>query len=195
MNAVAQEQPGDNVTRIMNQEEFLAHLGVTLQSLWRYKKMGMPCMPMAGKQTFYDVAKATEWLESHGLNGKVGRPPAAAASLEEAEAKQKLLDAKVRKETVLAERHEHALARLKGEVVSFSSVQESHLRRVQVVKAGLMSLPGKVASRCANRPAHEVQAELEAEVHALLTEFSRPPEVIPCVVAVNGVNLAPPEVT
>lgn len=192
MGAEVVEKAGDK-TRIMNQEELLQHLNVTYQTLWRYKKLGMPCIPMGGKQTFYDVDKVEAFLDEHGITGRVGRP-GKELSPDAEQKKLELLQVKLRKELVLAERHEHALKRLKGEVVSTSSVQEAHLKRVQVVKAGLMSLPGKVAARCAHRSAHEVQAELELEVHALLTEFARPPEVVHSTSLTGSLAMNPAEV-
>jgi hypothetical protein len=191
----AEPAPSGELTKIVTQEELLQHLGVTYQTLWRYKKLGLPCIPMGGKRTFYQLDKVEAFLEQHGITGKVGRPPSTDGSDAAEEKKLKLLDVKLRKELVLAERHEHALQRLKGEVVSTVSVQEAHLKRVQLVKAGLLALPGKVAARCAHRSSHEVQAELELEVHALLAEFARPPEVThPSQSLTGSLAMAAPEV-
>lgn len=184
------------VTKLVTEKELMEELGVTYQTLWRYKKMGLPHIPMAGKQTFYDVNIVRPWLEQRGITGKVGRPSNVQSSEVVDEKKLELLDVKLRKEKVLAERHEHALLRLKGEVVSTVSVQEAHLKRVQIVKAALLALPGKVAARCAHRSSHEVQAELELEVYAMLAEFAKPPEVVQQSQSLTGsLAMAAPEVT
>lgn len=189
------EKPAGQKTTLLNRQELLERLGCTYQTLWRYQQMGLPNIPMGGQRTFYELEKVMAWLEERGITGKVGRPTKASADGVVDEKKLELLEVKLRKEKVLAERHEHALQRLKGEVVSASSVQEAHLKRLQIVKAGLLALPGKVASRCAHRSAHEVQAELELEVHALLAEYAKPPEVQPGTGSLTGsLAMVAPEV-
>lgn len=165
MSAAPQNRP------LITRGELLDELGVTTQCVWRYQKQGMPHVPMAGGETYYDLEKVRTWMQVNGITGKQGRP-ATADDPELAETKKKLLEAKLAKEQVLTKKHEHLLDLATGRVLRKDEVENGRLNRIATVKAGLLALPGKMAARLAHRDALDVQRELAAEVLALLRAFA-----------------------
>lgn len=156
---------------LITRKELMEELGVTAQCVWRYQKDGMPHVPMAGGETYYNLEKVRTWMQVNGVTGKQGRP-ATADDPELAETKKKLLEAKLAKETVLTKKHEHLLDLAQGRVLKKDEVENGRLARVATVKAGLLALPGKMAARLAHRDALDVQRELQAEMLALLRAFA-----------------------
>ena len=156
--------------RVLSQDQLLQELQISYPTLYRWKAEGCPAMPIGGRQSLYHLGRVRQWMLEKGYTGKVGRP---SKDLIPEELKLEIAEAKLRKENLLAERHKFALDVAKKAVVSVQEVNDGRLRRVMAVKAGLLALPGKLAQRLALRPAPEVQAELEREVHQLLEAFSQ----------------------
>lgn len=158
-------------TPLLTQSELLAAIGVTPQTLWRYRKDGMPCIPMAGGDYFYNLEKVQTWALANGVTFRQGRP-ATSDDPELAVVKQKLAEAKLAKELVLTEKHRHLLDLAKGQVLKKAEVEDGRLQRVATVKAALLALPGKMSQRLAHREPLEIQRDLEAEVLAMLKAFA-----------------------
>lgn len=167
MSAAAKPNPV-----LVTRAQLLEELGITENTEWRYRKEGMPCIPMAGKDIFYNLDKVKTWMLANGKTGKQGRPNLS-DDPELAKIKQDLAATKLRKETVLCEKHEHLLDLAKGRVLKRDEVEAGMTARVAAVKAALMALPGKLAQRLAMRNAVDVQVELEAEVRAVLEGFAK----------------------
>jgi phage terminase Nu1 subunit (DNA packaging protein) len=160
------------VTKLVTQEQLLEALGISYPTLWRYRKEGLPEVPIGGKQALFHLERCKAWMEEKGYTGKIGRP-SGRESEGSKDLKDQLAEAKIQKERLLAERHKLSLDIAKRAVLPVAEVMEGRLQRIAVVKAGLLSLPGKLAQRLAMRSAGEVQVELEREIHQLLAEFAK----------------------
>jgi len=87
--------------------------------------------------------------------------------------KQDTMATKLRKEGLMADKYQHQLDLLRGQVVDKGEVQRERLQRIMSVKAKLLSMPGKMANRLAGRTIRDIQVELEREVREILAEFAR----------------------
>jgi hypothetical protein len=84
-----------------------------------------------------------------------------------------LAAAKLRKELALAEKHELAVARVKGELLDAEEVERDRVRRVSVIKARLLQLAATAAPLCAGRDEGEIERIITEEVLLLLADFAR----------------------
>ncbi len=84
-----------------------------------------------------------------------------------------LLAAKLRKEIALASRHELTVQKLRGELLDASDVRVQRLRRIEVVKAGLLALGARIAPRAVGLDAQAIEGVIEEEVRLLLGEYSK----------------------
>ena len=164
MSAVSKPQ-----ARLIPRSELIAALdGISPQTIWRYQKQGMPHLPMAGGEVYYNLEQVRTWMAANGIDGKQGRPTTAQAEL-----KEQLQEAKLRKENILIEKHEHLLGLAKGRVFRRDEVEAGLTSRVAQVRGALLAVPGKLAQRLANRDALSIQRELEDEMRAILDSFAK----------------------
>ena len=173
-------------------------LGRAPRTLSAWRRRGLPIVEERGRVVLVDVDVVAAWVEANGL-GRRGRPsavdvarrvearrqPAAPGQAGEADDEleggdvddlpldEQLVRAKLRKERALAEKHEITNRKAIGDLLSKDEVQRRWLERVRFVGAGLLALPGKLASRLANRAPREIELELDRAARELLEQFSR----------------------
>ena len=173
--------------------------GVTVSTLLKWRRLGMPFEKDERKRVWFDPAAVAEWLEENGRTGRPGRPSLVQTMKRERHARKMagepepepipkltpapeptvevttmdLAAAKLRKELALAEKHELAVAKIKGELLDADEVERDRVRRVSVVKARLLQLAATVAPLCAGRDVAEIEHILEDEVLLLLEDFAR----------------------
>lgn len=186
---------------LVAQSDLAAKLGVSRQELWRWRKLGAPGFELAG-EVRYEEDKLCAWLRANykrlpkkiqqilvdqGILPVDDLPSASQpnvsvggetpeeivkAVVDTEKLKQYHLEARVRKERALASRHEQNLALQRAALVPVEEVRQQNLRKLAVVRAGLLSLPGKLAGRIAHRDVREVHQELDKGVRELLALFA-----------------------
>ena len=173
--------------------------GVTVSTLLKWRKLGLPFEKDARKRVWYDPEAVSEWLEENGRTGRPGRPSLVQTMKREKYARKlagepepeplprltpspdvvteattmDLAAAKLRKELALAEKHELAVARVKGELLDADEVERDRVRRVSVIKARLLQLAATAAPLCAGRDEGEIERIITEEVLLLLADFAR----------------------
>ena len=173
--------------------------GVTVSTLLKWRKLGLPFEKDERKRVWYDPEAVSEWLEENGRTGRPGRPSLVQTMKREKYARKlagipepepipkltpppevtaevttmDLAAAKLRKELALAEKHELAVARVKGELLDAEEVERDRVRRVSVIKARLLQLAATAASLCAGRDEADIERILTEEVLLLLADFAR----------------------
>lgn len=166
-------------------DEMAEELGVTRKTLQRWNAAGCPHEGGGhGKPIFYDKAAVIAWMESTGATGTPGRPPQGAERKADDGAAVDELPADVQKIATLTRKVNLAIKmqelrkreRLEkiaaGELHDRGECERGRLERIATVKAGLLALPGKLATRLENREAPEIQREIDREVRHLLSQFA-----------------------
>lgn len=116
--------------RTLTTRELAEALEVTVRTVRRYRKQGMPCTEGGAAGNLYDLEEARRWLESKNLTGSPGRPPT-----DEGLA---LKGAKARLEEARAEKAELELARRKGELLRREEVLALYVEYAQQVRTTLL---------------------------------------------------------
>ena len=55
---------------MIRQKELLSQLRVSRQTLWRWRRLGLPCYKV-DKTLFFDEKEVLRWIERHGDNHAV----------------------------------------------------------------------------------------------------------------------------
>ena len=55
---------------MIRQKELLSQLRVSRQTLWRWRRLGLPCYKV-DKTLFFDEEEVRRWIERHGDNHAV----------------------------------------------------------------------------------------------------------------------------
>lgn len=157
--------------------------GVSVITVRRWVDLGCPHERDGKGKTAaltFDKAAVLGWMEKSGHTGAVGRPPAGAERVAAPDpAAGDLVKLSKANRALQVQLKQVELARAKrleriadGELHDRGACERGRLARIAVVRAGLLSLPGKLSARLAQRDAVEIQAVIEREVHALLSQFS-----------------------
>lgn len=169
----------------MSIEELSGALGISTKTLRRWAADGCPHQGGGDQPYQFDLAAVVAWSQQNGRTGERGRP-ALGVSPEDIRngtaglnLRLKRLDADLKR--LDAQRKERIERTAMGQLVPVDEVERGRIQRIAIVKTGLLSLPGKLAARLANREAPEIQAEIEREVIGLLAQFAgeKPPEIQP----------------
>lgn len=80
--------------------------------------------------------------------------------------------AAARKEFADAQKREHEVAKARGQLVDTAEVHRGRMKRVAIVKQGMLAVPQKLAARLVGRTEDEIRDELQGEMSSLLRLFS-----------------------
>lgn len=94
-------------------------------------------------------------------------PPSATAI-----AKQDLAEARAAKERLLVAKGQLELERAKGALVPLEEVRAFFWQQIELVKAHVSALPGRLAPQLVEQPYEEIHARLEQALHAMLEAFA-----------------------
>lgn len=156
----------------LNSHALMKRLDIQSKAFLAYCRSGMPHLPCRpGVEPHYDPVAVRAWMEENGLSGERGQQGFAKQA--DPAVRELLFQARLRKELALAAKHEHQVAVARGATISLGAYQQESLAKIAAVKAGLLALPGKVASRLVGLSAREIQVEMEREVRDLLAEFAQ----------------------
>jgi phage terminase Nu1 subunit (DNA packaging protein) len=157
---------------MLTSTELMKELDVSERTLVRWKREGCPHIPTSSGY-MWDLDKVKEWMVSSERTGGLGRPNSEEGSVDP-KLKDMVTQARLRKEMALAAKHEFQLSLAKKEVIPAEEVKNERLARIAIVKAQLLSLPGKLAPRLMYRTSEkEVFDELNLAVREILEEFSK----------------------
>lgn len=178
-------------------EEMAREAGVSVITVRRWVTLGCP-HERAGKgktaPLMFDKDAVLSWAERSGHTGTPGRPPAGAERVAPADpAAGDLVKLSKANRALQVQLKQVELAKAKrleriadGELHDRGECEKGRLARIAVVRAGLLSLPGKLSARLAQRDAVEIQAVIEREVHALLSQFSGQPSDVQSLAPSQG---------
>lgn len=163
-------------------------IGVTRQAVGRYVSAGCPHQGIGKKGDPYtfDRDEVIAWLEQTGRDGihgaaTPGATPRTTTDTPTTQTTPTIDVAKINKLTRLVglEIKRLEVARRKrleriaeGELHDRVDCERGRLQRIATVRAGLLSLPSRLAARLVGREAHEIEAEIAREVHHLLAQFA-----------------------
>lgn len=148
-------------------------LQVDWWTVGKWIEAGAPHTKTATGKVWVDVEELKAWrLAQNSLPGL--NPTHSEHAQLDPDLKTALLEARLRKERAQAAKQEHALAVNRGDYLLKDEVAKQRLDRVNEVKAKLLAVPGKLASRLAHRSATEVYTELRREMLYLLSDFAKP---------------------
>lgn len=163
--------------------ELAADLDLDDGTLRRWAKAGCPHEGGGDQPYLFDRAAVLAWMDETGRTGQRGRPAAGTAPDDQGgglgptrKIREATAAVNLRLKRLDAQRKERIERTAMGLLIPVDEVERGRLQRIAAVKAGLLSLPGKLAPRIANRDATEIQAEIEREVYSLLREFAGEPE-------------------
>src|SRR5262245_37326939 len=141
--------------RTQTTDEVADELGVTANTVRDYAAAGCPHdkAPL-GNNHKYNAAEVLAWARAHGKTGKRGRP----------EDIETLGNAKLRKETALAEKYELQVQREKGLMGYMEDFKRFSVLAVTTAKNKFLGFPANVTTMLEGRDAAERQSILESRI-------------------------------
>ncbi len=137
-------------------------IDVTPDTLQRYTQEGCPCNRGGrGKPNQYDPAEVMAWMKANGKTGKVGRP-----------VDESLNDARLRKESAMAENWELRNKQILGETVNKEEYRRHWMSEVITIKNKCRGLGASVAPGCVGQDAGEIQGIIDTRVEQIFKELS-----------------------
>lgn len=129
-------------------------------------KKGCPATKPAGpgKSWMLDETEVAAWLKSEGMSGKPGRPAGAGS--------EQLDDARLRKESAMADNWELRNAQARGDLLERAEVETTAKEQVRAVRSRLMSVGATLASQLEHRSAAEMQGLIDQHMRSVCEAFA-----------------------
>jgi phage terminase Nu1 subunit (DNA packaging protein) len=153
-------QPNRNKTKT----DLAAVLELSIPTIERYVKQGMPCTKRGKTGNLYDEAECQAWIKANEKTGKAGRP------VQYDSEELRLL--KVRKESALVARLERENKVAEATLIDKADEERRDVGNVLRVKNRLSSLGSSLSVQLEGLNAAERQHLIETTIDDILREFS-----------------------
>ena len=153
----------------------VAKLAISPATLRVWISKGLPVAKRgrgAGRSNEFELAGVMAWVEKHRSSLTSQKSTDLDAPATKADADLALTLQKIRSARANATKAELELAARRSALLDAAEVEAGRVRRIAVVKAGLLGLPGKIAPLCVGRDIREIETQIVAEVRRLLEEYS-----------------------
>jgi excisionase family DNA binding protein len=167
------------VSRLLNKEEVAREFGVHRRTIEAWQKQGLPAHKKGNAYRF-DPERVRVWMKANARTGEVGRPPEADAlsgfgveAGQPGALKERLGKAELAKRLALARLYNFKYEKERGNYLLASEVRTGSVQSLLAVRAGLMSLAGRLASQLYNRDVREIERRIDEACRQLLEDFAR----------------------